>query len=204
MKRDKEELIRKVYQAQKDNCLKGDFAQLVFEDAKLINLNMGEDKIEKMETYEFKKIVKSAVKKAAFEHLLEVQQGHSKYRSVKHSSLKMQTYLNDHTMSKDDISLLFALRTKTIRGIRSDWGNMFHTNICPLCNQNEDTIPALMDCQELLAVPRTGAQYDNIFSPSVDIQRAAVLQYRALLQARDRILEWEEEKEEERADWLPL
>ena len=112
----------------------------------------------------------------------------------------MQSYLNDHTMSKDDISLLFALRTKTVRGIRNDFGNMFHTNICPLCNQHVDTIPALMDCQELLAVPRTGAQYEDIFCPSVDIQRAAVLQYRSLIQARDRILEWEEETEEDGAD----
>ena len=105
----------------------------------------------------------------------------------------MQPYLNDQTMTKDDISLLFAMPTRTVRSIRKDFENMYHTDLCPLCNQHVDTLPALMECQELLAVPRTGAQHEDIFSPSVDIQRAAVIQFRALLQARDRILEYEEE-----------
>ena len=108
----------------------------------------------------------------------------------------MQPYLFDHTMSKEDISLLFAMRTKTVKGIRSDFGHMYHTDMCPLCTQHVDTLPALMECQELLAVPRTGAQFEDILSPSVDIQRAAVLQFRALLQARERIIDFEEEEEQ--------
>ena len=72
---------------------------------------------------------------------------------------------------------------------------MYHTDMCPLCTQHVDTLPALMECQELLAVPRTGAEFEDILSPSVYIQRAAVLQFRALLQARERILDFEEEEE---------
>ena len=64
--------------------------------------------------------------------------------------------------------------------------------MAPLCNQHVDTIPALMECQELMAVPRSGAQYQDIYSPSVDIQRGAVLQFRALMQARERILDYDE------------
>ena len=145
-----------------------------------------------MGTVDYKNIIKSAVRKAAFAHLLDLQQGHSKYKTVEHTSLKMQSYLNDHTMSPDDISLLFAMRTRTVRTIRSDFGNMYGSNMCPLCNQHVDTIPALMNCQELLVVPRIGAQHQDIFSPSVDIQRGAVLQFRALMQARERILDYEE------------
>ena len=193
LKRDKTELIKRVYQAQKEDCLKGDFAQLVQDDAKLVNITIDEDQIEKMGTVDYKNIIKSAVRKAAFAHLLDLQQGHSKYKTVEHTSLKMQSYLNDHTMSPDDISLLFAMRTRTVRTIRSDFGNMYGSNMCPLCNQHVDTIPALMNCQELLAVPRTGAQHQDIFSPSVDIQRGAVLQFRALLQARERIIDYEDE-----------
>ena len=58
LKRDKTELVRRVYQAQKENSLKGDFAQLVQEDAKLVNLNMSDDELEKMGGYEYKKLVK--------------------------------------------------------------------------------------------------------------------------------------------------
>ena len=185
-------MIRKVYIAQKEDCQKGDFAQLVQEDAQLVKITLHKEQIESMEVWEWKKIVKSAVREAAFKHLIEIQQGHSKYKHVKHSSFKMQSYLNDHTMSMDDISFLFAMRTRTIRGIRSDFGNMYGTNMCAVCNQHADTIPAMMACQELMAVPRSGAQYQDIFSPSVDIQRGAVLQFRALMQARERILDSEE------------
>ena len=102
----------------------------------------------------------------------------------------MQSYLCDQTMSQDDINLLFAMRTKTLRGIRSDFGNLYGTDLCPLCEQHVYTIPAVIDCQELLAVPRTGATHEDIYSPSVDVQRTAVIQFRALLQARERILDF--------------
>ena len=72
---------------------------------------------------------------------------------------------------------------------RGNFGNMYGSDLCPLCKQYVDTIPALLQCQELLSVPRTGAEHGDIYSPSVDIQRGAVLQFRALLQARERILD---------------
>ena len=151
-----------------------------------------------MSKSDFEILVKRAVRKAAFEHLSQIQQGHSKYKAVRHNDLRMQPYMIDQTMDPDDISLLFALRTKTVRNIRSDFGNMYGSDLCPLCKQHVDTIPALLQCQELLAVPRTGAVHEDIFSPSVDLQKSAVIQFQALLQARDRILEWEEEEEEGR------
>ena len=192
LKRDKNEPIRRVYDAQKANPKQGDFVLLVQNDAELVNLVLQEEAIEKMGKKDFQIIVKSAVRKAAFAYLLQLQQTHSKYRDVKHTTLKMQSYLCDETMNQDDIALLFAMRTKTVRNIRSDFGRMFNSDLCPLCKTHVDTIPALMECEELLAVPRTGAHYEDIFSPSVDTQRAAVHQFRLLLQARERILDFEE------------
>ena len=101
----------------------------------------------------------------------------------------------DPIMSAEDIRFLFALRTRTVRGIRKDFEGMFQNILCPLCKLHDDTIPNLEIGQELRAVPRNGSNYGDIFSPSVDIQRTAAVQFRALLQARDRILDWEEEEE---------
>ena len=154
-------------------------------------INEEETKI--MTKQDFQKIVKSAARNTAFQHLKDLQKSHIKYKHVNHTSLRMQSYLCDQTMSQDDINLLFTMRTKTLRGIRSDFGNLYGTDLCPLCGQHVDTIPALMECQELLAVPRTGATHEDIYSPSVDKQRAAVIQFRALLQARERILDFEED-----------
>ena len=128
-----------------------------------------EEDIEKMTKEDFQQIVKSAAKNAAFASLLEEQKSHSKYRDVRHTSLKLRPYLVDHTMSQEDIQLLFAMRTKTVRGIHSDFGNLYGTDLCPLCQKHVDILPALMECQELLAVPRTGATFEDIYSPSVDI-----------------------------------
>ena len=197
LKRDNSELTKRVYLAQKANPKKGDFVELVYADAKLVNISMEEEQIENMSKTDFQAIIKSAVRKAAFEHLLLIQQSHSKYKYVKHNTFKMQPYMSDHTMNSDDVALLFALRTKTVRNIRSDFGHMYHSDLCPICKQHVDTIPGLMQCQELLAVPRTGAQHEDIYSPSVDLQRAAVVQFRALLQGRERILDYEETETED-------
>ena len=193
LKRDTKELIRKVYEAQKLDPKQGDFVQLVKNDLKLANITITEEEIQNMDKIQFQTLVKSEIKNAAFSHLLELQQSHSKYRDVKHTTLKMQPYMCDQTMSPEDISLLFALRTKSVRNIRADFNKMFNSDLCPLCKRHVDTIPALLECEELQAVPRTGAQYCDIFSPSVDIQREAVDQFRSLLQARDRILDYEED-----------
>ena len=82
----------------------------------------------------------SAVRKTAFVHLLQSQQTHSKYRDVTHKSLKMQAYMCDKTMRQDNASLLFAMRTKTVRNIRNDFGKMYNSDLRQLCHRHVDTI----------------------------------------------------------------
>ena len=141
----------------------------------------------------FQTMVKNKVKHVAFLYLQGLQVQHSKTRNIKYHTLKMQEYMSNPEMNAEDISFLFALRTRTVRGIRTDFEGMFPNVLCPLCKLHEDTIPNLLECQEIMAVPRNGASYEDIFSPSVDIQRNSMLQFRALLQARDRILDFEED-----------
>ena len=56
-----------------------------------------------MDKNQYQTLIKSTVKKAAFTYILEVHKEHSKYRDVKHTALKMQTYMCDSTMSQDDV-----------------------------------------------------------------------------------------------------
>ena len=142
---------------------------------------------------EFKCFVKGAARLLAFGDLLCAKQSHTKYKQVKLRTFMIQPNMCYYTMTPDDIALLFAMRTRTVRNIRSDFGIMFSSDLCLLCKQHGDTIPGLWFCQEFLAVQRTGAEHEEIYSPSVDLQRVAVLQFRALLQARERILDFEEE-----------
>ena len=76
LKRDKNEITRRVYHAQKEDPVKGDFAQLVQDDATNIEYIIDEDKITNMSKYEYKKEIKHKVKTAAFKYLQQLQQTH--------------------------------------------------------------------------------------------------------------------------------
>ena len=56
----------------------------------------------------------------------------------------MHEYMSDASMSTEDINFLFALRTRTLRGIRKDFEGMYQNVLCPLCQTHEDTIPNLL------------------------------------------------------------
>ena len=194
LKRGENEITRKVYEAQKLNPKKGDFVLMVREDKEMIQLDLSDHQIELMDKSTYQNLVKTKVKNSSFVFLQGLQVQHSKIKDIKYHTFKMQDYMYDPIMSAEDIRFLFALRTRTVRGIRKDFEGMFQNILCPLCKLHDDTIPNLEICEELRAVPRNGANYGDIFSPSVDIQRTAAVQFRALLQARDRILDWEEEE----------
>ena len=95
-------------------------------------------------------------------------------------------------MTREQSSLLQALRTRTVRGIRSDFGDMFLDKTCPLENCLElDSIPHLLACRVLQgAVPRsTAVQYGDVFSPDQERQEEATVLFGQLLAARDKLIE---------------
>ena len=48
-----------------------------------------EEDIEKMCRTDYESLIKGAVRKASIEHLLLIQQSHSKYKQVKHKTFRM-------------------------------------------------------------------------------------------------------------------
>ena len=187
LKRDINEITRRVYEAQKKDTVKGDFVKLVQEDATLIDYVIDENRIRNISKYEHHKEVKSKIRKAAFKHLQQLQQTHSKVRNIKYHSMKMQQYMSAPNMTIEDISLLFALRTRTVRGIRSDFGDMYSSDQCPLCvdSPHKDTIEALTKCPSLSNTNLNGSEFEDIFSNSVDKQREATHHFKILLKERE-------------------
>ena len=93
------------------------------------------------------------------------------------------------SMSREKSFLLMALRTRTCRGIRSDFGDMFPNKECPLagCSQT-DILPHTLACQVLLtAVPEPSVvNYGDVFSdtlPGLAVQEEAVTRFALLLEA---------------------
>ena len=63
LKRPKEEMIRKVYEAQKCKPSKGDWAKTVDEDRSELQINLNDDEVSKLSKHKFRKVVKKSVYK---------------------------------------------------------------------------------------------------------------------------------------------
>ena len=94
--------------------------KLVQEDALMIDYIKDETKIQSISKIEHHKEIKHKIRCAAFKHRQSLQQTHKKVKDIKYHTFKMQPYMCAANMSKDDTALLFALRTRTVRGIHSD------------------------------------------------------------------------------------
>ena len=63
LQRGTEELIYRVYAAQKDNPTQGDFCQLVSDDSHLIDIQLSDSQISNMTRYDLKMLVKSKARR---------------------------------------------------------------------------------------------------------------------------------------------
>ena len=70
---------------------------------------------------------------------------------------KPQQYLTCKLFSNKQIALLFALKGKTVRGIRENFKNMYSDNtFCPVCQRCTDTQNHLIQCkvlQDIIPLP---------------------------------------------------
>ena len=122
--REPDELIRRVYNAQKDDPSDGDFCQLVDQDLRLIDCQLSNDQIASMDKYSLRVLVKKKAKQAAFRSLMAIKETKSKMDNILYqNSFNHQPYIL--RLPRDQSSLLLALRTRTYRGIRSDSGDLF-------------------------------------------------------------------------------
>ena len=103
----------------------------------------------------------------------------------------LQEYLQSKLFSRDEAALLLALQTRTVRGIRSDFGQMYPDKTCPLqgCSA-PDYLEHIMDCRVTDPAEQTPTvQYRDVFSSEVQLQWEATLLYSRLLKERERLLE---------------
>ena len=118
---------------------------------------------------------------------------------IKYEKLEVQTYICSSLFSNEDVGMLAGLRSRTVRGIKCNFKNMYKPNIfCPLkcwppgCPPLEDTQEHLLYCSKLKLVHNTVANtrivHDDIYG-DVTKQKAAVTIFKQLLVLRNEILE---------------
>ena len=69
--------------------------------------------------------------------------------NLMYSKLELQPYLHSSLFGTEDMQMLLALRTRTVRGIKSDFRGMYQDEQCPLGCGNKDTLPNMMSCSVL-------------------------------------------------------
>ena len=89
LKREENELVKRVYKAQKENPSKGNWIHTIKEDMELINLNMNEILISLLSKNQFKKHVKLCVTSASFIPLKAIQEEHIKIKHIKYNDFKL-------------------------------------------------------------------------------------------------------------------
>ena len=162
----------------------------------MLEIKKTNSEIKTMKKKQLKMFVKNQAKETSLKYLQrEIERKKlSKMTNLRYTKLEPRPYLINPQMTKKQASLLFALRTRTVRGIRADFGNMFGSQNCPLdgCS-HMDTLPGLLDCEGLRSragslLENTKVQDMDVFSSSLEQQREVVIIFAKLLNLRDEIL----------------
>ena len=156
----------------------------------MLDIQMTDEQIAQTSPYDFKNLVKLKARQASFKYLMSVKETKSKMDNLLYlSSFKPQPYML--SQSREQSSLLLALRTRTVRGIRSDFGEMHVDKTCPLPGcQETDSLSHVLTCRVLQAAGPAietdrPVQYGDVFSPCQETQAAAGEKFRELLTLRN-------------------
>ena len=194
LKKPENELIRKVYEIQKLVPTKSDWYQIVTEDKNKLGLTISDQQISEISKDKFKTIVVKAVKRFALDCLNQTatKKETSKCRKLIKKELVMENYLVDKSFTKSECELLFALRTRMVQGIKTNFSSQYENNMkCHLCSGYSDTDypdsqEHLLSCVTLskhVQVPNN-IEYEDIYR-SVDKQLKIVKVFKQLLRARE-------------------
>ena len=144
----------------------------------------------------FKASVKANIRKAAFKHLNQLKESHSKVKHISHEELNIQPHLKSPLFSNMETSLLFALRSRTDETFKANFRNMYGNVVpCPLACRNkdeeedDDTQKHMLECSKLRAEHLAedaaigDVNYDDIFS-NTSKQKEAVVLFTRLIEIR--------------------
>ena len=191
MTRDQNELIRKVYEAQKSAPVKDDWVLLVQSD--LHELNIDIDELKRFKKWKLKKELRKIVSIKSFQYLENIKQNQSKLQNVIYKKLEIQKYLVSSKFTDTEKSLLLKLRTRMVE-VRENFKNKYLNNNyqCELnCGEREDQ-QHLLDCQVLIDNYDTlyndsFVQYGDLFSSEAK-QLNAVKLYGKVLKTREKLI----------------
>ena len=201
LKRDPEELIRRIYEAQVLKPCDGDFADLVKKDLQSIGVPLDTEKIRNTGRQQFKTYIKQKVSLTAFRYLKNLQSGHSKIREIQYTKLNIQPYLLSQLFINNESKVLAALRSRTHESFKSNFRNLYGGNTeCPLkCWENgeipkQDTQQHILECSDIhkdflcTDIVNGSIQYSDILGSDTQKQKELIVLYGRLLTRKENLL----------------
>ena len=187
--RDTSELIRKIYVAQLCHSSKGDWVKLVQEDKIKFKISESDEQISQMSKEKFRQIVKKKIETHAIKYLNTLAENHSKSEKIVNYQFKKREYFSDRRFSKEDIHILFALRTNML-DCKSNFQNQHEDDLsCRICKDSN----VLEDEDHLLACKvlndqKYSVQFDDVYK-DVDKQYEVVQVFKKVMRKRKVYLE---------------
>ena len=194
LQKNKDELVRKIYEAQKVDPVQGDFVEIIKDEKESLGINLNEEEIQTMSKMKFKTYVREKVKRAAFKYLLDIKQKHSKMSRIMYTKFEVSQYLSSPLFNTESRTLLLAMRTRTVNGIRCDFPGLYQDKQCPLYCGKDDTLDHIITCSVLRIHHRSynlasdTVRFEDVFSADIYKQKEIVELYRQLLDLRAKLL----------------
>ena len=198
LRRDPEEMIAKVFQAQMDKPAKGDWCLVVMEDLNTLGLgHLTLDDIKSKTKSQMKLIVKKASKKAALDYLLQKKENLSKMSNLNYSTLELQAYLSSDQVNLRLKRFAFKIRTRMIQ-VGHNFGRKITCQVCQIPGTEDSQKHALFECctiQNLINPTGMGAdqvdpvKYEDIFTGEVGKINRVVKQCDSVFRKRLEIME---------------
>ena len=196
LKRQPTELTRQIYNAMKDNPIKGDWIELLKDDLEKVGLTLeDEPSISGLSKDQFKSKIKKKIKELSNHELECIKSGHDKVRTIVHHTLeKPQEYLTSGLFTNSQRSILFNLRSMSERSFRDNFHRMYQDNLCQLCKSGVDSQEHALSCivlngqlnQEDKATLRR-VDYQDIFG-DLQAQLCITKLYQTLIRIKRRLL----------------
>ena len=194
LRRENNELVKRIYQEQVRNPTKGDYSELIKDDFKIINEVQDDVKIQNTNTNQYKTHIKKCIRAAAFQYLTRKQATHSKIKTIEYKQLEVQKYMISPIFSNEEVYQLFALRSRTTN-CKENFKQKYKNDdlLCGLCQKEKEDQPHLLRCEVLRRkfkskqVSRNNVEYDHIFSEDIHKQKEISSMYIQLLKLKTEI-----------------
>ena len=195
LKRDDEELVKKIYKAQARNPTPGDLVELLKSDFEMIEETFDDKSIVNTSVDSYKKFIKSSTRAAALKYLNQIKETHSKVKDIVYEHLETQAYLTSPLFSNENVNLLFSLRSRSV-DCKINFKNRYKDTdvLCPLCEDSEDSQQHMLECEEIRkklksnAVTQNKIEYNDLFKDCIK-QKYCTEMFKEMLDIRKKLEE---------------